>query len=68
MTGLYWSSTHGGYIKCPVEDCNHMGNVITAAHCRIEHGLTREEVMKKYGEPKNIPKPNDMGRGIDDGY
>ncbi|MGE7942803.1 hypothetical protein ACQKNB_12015 [Lysinibacillus xylanilyticus] len=56
MAGLYWSATQGGYIKCPVEGCNHIGIVITAAHCRIEHGMTREEVKDKYGQPINISK------------
>ncbi|MBX8942553.1 hypothetical protein NY607_12285 [Lysinibacillus sp. A4] len=56
MSGLYWSAAQGEYIKCPVEGCKHIGIVITAAHCRIEHGMTREEVKEKYGQPKNVSK------------
>ncbi|MFF2794959.1 hypothetical protein [Lysinibacillus xylanilyticus] len=58
MAELFWSAKHGGYIKCPVEGCNHVGIIITAAHCRLEHGITREEVRKKYGLPANVSKLN----------
>lgn len=58
MSGLYWSASNGGYIKCPVDGCNHVGIIITAVHCRIEHGMTREEVKEKFGFPKNISKLN----------
>ncbi|MFW7187315.1 hypothetical protein [Lysinibacillus sp. BNK-21] len=55
----YWSAKQGGgYIKCPVKDCNHIGNVITEAHCRIAHGMTRQEVKEKYGLPQNVSKRN----------
>ncbi len=40
-------------VKCPVEGCLHTStNVITKAHLRIEHGMTREEVAEKYGYPE----------------
>lgn len=53
---LYWSAKQGEYIKCPVEGCMHFGIVITNAHCRIEHQMSREEVQEKYRLPKKIPK------------
>ncbi|WP_416141150.1 hypothetical protein ACM1TL_14585 [Lysinibacillus capsici] len=36
----------------------HFGIVITNAHCRIEHQMSREEVQEKYGLPKKFPKLN----------
>ncbi len=58
MTEPYWNAKHGGYLKCPVKECNHIGIVITKAHCRIVHGMTREEVNKQYGLPKGVSKLN----------
>ncbi|UPW82744.1 MucR family transcriptional regulator [Lysinibacillus sp. Ag94] len=58
MSENYWSSKNGGYIKCPVEGCNHIGIIVTAAHCRLEHGMTREEVREKYGLPQTVLKLN----------
>ena len=48
----FWSAKQGEYVKCPVKSGNHIGIVITKAHCRIEHGMTREEVRQKYGFPE----------------
>ncbi|WP_369379251.1 hypothetical protein [Lysinibacillus fusiformis] len=56
MTEPYWNAKQGAYIKCPVPNCNHTGIVITKAHCRIVHDMTREEVRKKYGFPENVSK------------
>ena len=36
-------------VKCPVPGCEHLGEVITKAHCRIEHGLTQDEVRELHG-------------------
>ncbi|MEY2363226.1 hypothetical protein R6U76_19860 [Lysinibacillus capsici] len=58
MAALYWSAKQGEYLKCPVEGCLHFGIVITNAHCRIEHQMSREEVQEKYGLPKKIPNFN----------
>lgn len=58
MAETYWSAKQGGYIKCPVEGCNHVGIVITNAHCRLEHGMTRKEVQEKYGLPQNVSRLN----------
>jgi len=48
MVEPYWSSKQGGYIKCPVDGCNHVGIIITSAHCRMAHNMTRTEVQTKY--------------------
>lgn len=58
MTEPYWNAKHGEYIKCPVEGCKHFGIVITKAHCRVEHQMSREEVRQKYGLPKSFSKSN----------
>lgn len=44
-------------VMCPVPDCGHIGSFISKIHCRMHHGMEREEVYKKYGIPKS------MGRG-----
>ena len=50
-------------LGCPVEGCNHVGLVITKAHCRIEHGLERNEVVSKYGMPNVLTfDPSKMPR------
>lgn len=58
MNEKFWSAKLGGFIKCPVEDCNHIGIVITKAHCRLEHGMTRDEIRGKYGFPKIVSRLN----------
>lgn len=45
-----WSGG-GAILLCPVPNCSHTGTLITKAHCRIEHELTREEVEEKFGFP-----------------
>jgi len=64
MTETYWNAKHGEYVKCPVEGCKHFGIVITKAHCRIEHQMSREEVRKKYGFPKSFSNRNKKTNGI----
>lgn len=49
-----WSSKGDELVKCPVDGCNHVGIIITKAHCRLEHGMNRDEVKKKYGFPKRV--------------
>lgn len=39
------------YLKCPFPDCNHIAEVMTKAHCRVAHGMEREEVKRLYGMP-----------------
>ena len=50
ISNNWFAGTNKG-LKCPVEGCNHVGEVITKAHCRIVHGMEREEVRKRYGMP-----------------
>ncbi|MGE6516657.1 hypothetical protein [Lysinibacillus sphaericus] len=49
-----WHSVGDELVRCPVEGCCHIGIVITKAHCKIEHNMTRDEVSKKYGYPKRV--------------
>lgn len=57
-----WSSDGGTLIRCPVEGCTHTGDIITKAHCRMVHGMEREEVKKKYGMPYKVKYRE--GRGV----
>ena len=50
MSAYWFAGTNKG-LKCPVEGCNHVGEVITKAHCRIVHGMEREQVRERYGMP-----------------
>lgn len=47
-----WSSNR--LLRCPVPGCTHAGNIITKAHCKMVHGMTREDVRKEYGMPYKI--------------
>lgn len=49
-----WYAPSSELLKCPVPGCNHMGNIITKIHCRLEHGMTRDEVGIRYGMPKRV--------------
>lgn len=53
---MSWTSQGmGASVRCPVEGCSHTTvNLITKAHLRIEHGMTREEVAAKYGYPEIV--------------
>lgn len=51
LVSISWFSGTNRGLRCPVEGCEHVGEVITKAHCRIVHGMEREEVNKKYGMP-----------------
>lgn len=54
MSNSSWSSRGDELVKCPVDGCHHVGLIITKAHCRLEHGMTRDEVKKKYGFPERV--------------
>jgi len=54
MENQSWSSKGDELVKCPVDGCDHVGIIITKAHCRLEHNMTRDEVKKKYGFPKRV--------------
>ena len=46
-----WSASNSNRLRCPVPGCTHKAEIITKAHCRIEHDMERDEVKKKYGMP-----------------
>lgn len=52
-TGEVWSSKSSeSMVVCPVPGCNHKGQIITKVHCRMAHGMEREEIEKLYGLPQ----------------
>lgn len=38
-------------IRCPHPECAHIGNIITKAHCKMYHDMSREDVGRLYGPP-----------------
>ena len=50
MSNSWFAGTNKG-LKCPVDGCNHVGQVITKVHCLLVHGMERHEVAAKYGMP-----------------
>ena len=50
----YWSAYANERVQCPVPGCGHIGDTITKAHCRLQHGIEREEVQQKHGKPFRI--------------
>jgi len=54
MSNSSWSSRGDELVRCPVDGCGHVGLIITKAHCKLEHNMTRDEVKKKYGFPKRV--------------
>lgn len=44
----------GRPVKCPFPECTHVGEIITKVHCRMKHNMERDEMFKKYGEPKTV--------------
>lgn len=57
QTGKQTNGWHGagtGLLKCPVPNCGHSAKIITKVHCRLEHGLERDEVEKRYGMPSKV--------------
>lgn len=59
-TSLSWFAGTNKGLKCPVPGCTHVGEVITKAHCRIVHGLEREEVKDRYGMPQIIESKGEI--------
>lgn len=37
--------------RCPFPGCQHVGEIFTDAHCRIEHDMSKKDMIKKHGEP-----------------
>lgn len=46
-----WHAAGSAVIRCPHPDCGHTAPIITKAHCRIHHGMEREEIAEQYGYP-----------------
>lgn len=42
------------FFKCPHPECNHIGLTITKVHCRDAHHMEKEDIFRKYGEPKKV--------------
>jgi hypothetical protein len=43
-------------VKCPFPGCTHVGDLITNAHCKMKHGMTKKEVFEKHGDPIPVKK------------
>lgn len=43
-----------GRMHCPHPDCDHIGDLITKVHCRMHHGMERDELFEKYGKPEGV--------------
>lgn len=54
MANSSWSSKGDELVRCPVVGCDHVGIIITKAHCKLEHKMTRDEIKKKYGFPERV--------------
>ncbi|MGE7672953.1 hypothetical protein ACQKMV_05115 [Lysinibacillus sp. NPDC094403] len=51
-----WNALGNEFVKCPVDNCGHIGTIITKTHCKLVHNMTRDEVRKRYGMPKRVTK------------
>lgn len=51
ISKTFYSPGLGKQVKCPVNGCKHVGDGITKAHLREAHGMTREEVVRRFGYP-----------------
>ena len=60
VSTTFYSPGFGKQVKCPVDGCQHAGDGITKAHLRIAHGMTREEVVKRFGYPTIIETKGDI--------
>lgn len=39
---------------CTFPGCGYQADFITKAHCKMVHGITREELYSKYGKKTNL--------------
>ena len=46
-----YSSDSSSYVQCAFPGCGHQGEIITKLHCRINHGMERDEITRLYGMP-----------------
>lgn len=49
-----WHAAGSGLLRCPVPECGHAAVIITKVHCRLTHGIERDEVEKRYGMPLKV--------------
>lgn len=49
-----WYAAGSALVKCPVPNCGHAATIITKIHCRMAHGIEREEVGERYGLPSRM--------------
>lgn len=56
-----WSAHASEWALCPVPDCSHIGDSITKAHCRLIHGIEREQVEKLHGKPIRVLRKTNRG-------
>lgn len=65
-TGEVWSTkSFEKVLICPVPGCGHQGGVITKVHCRMVHGVEREEIAKLYGLPQQKSKKLNKTKKLD---
>ena len=38
--------------KCPHPECGYVTEFISKIHCRSVHGMERDEMFQKYGDPR----------------
>lgn len=51
-----WYGKQNNQVLCPVPDCGHTGSFISKVHCRLNHGMEREEIEELHGLPKQLGK------------
>jgi hypothetical protein len=38
--------------RCPHPDCSYIASWVSNAHCVVEHGVSKEELLKQYGKKR----------------
>jgi hypothetical protein len=44
-----------GMVQCPI--CSQLLEILTTEHCKRVHGMSKEEVIKRYGTPVSVSVP-----------
>ena len=52
--GKWSSDASNKLVQCPVTGCGHIGQIITKAHFKIHHDITRDEAEKRFGEAISV--------------
>lgn len=39
---------------CPYPRCGHVGDFISNAHCKLAHGMSKDALFAKYGQPIKV--------------